>query len=69
MKIPDEHDDDLELEVDEDAEIETFNSADDEDLKEGLPGSDVTTSVGGVDQHKTPSEITDESEGDHSDTI
>ena len=56
----DEHDDDLEPEVNEGAEIETMNYAADEDPEEeGPPGKDVT-----------PADIEEEGpEGQGSDTI
>jgi hypothetical protein len=65
-KMPgtDEHDDDLEPEVTEGAEIETMDYPDDEDLEEGQPGS------GRADEQAPPDDVEEEGpEEDGSDTI
>jgi hypothetical protein len=70
MKTRDEHDDDLEPEVNEGAEIETITYADDEDLEEDQPGSNVATAMIRGDEPATAGEVDpDESEGEGSDTI
>jgi hypothetical protein len=70
MHTTDEHDDDLEPEVSEGAEIETVDYTDDEDLDEGEPGS-LTNPVGRLNEETPPpADIEEEEpEGDASDTI
>ena len=69
--MTDEHDDDLEPEVSEGAEIETVTYADEEeDPEEGHPASDEADSAGRVDQPTAAGDMEeDESDGDSSDTI
>jgi len=69
--MTDEHDDDLEPEVSEGAEIETVTYADEEeDREEGHPASDEADSAGRVDQPTAAGDMEeDESDGDSSDTI
>jgi hypothetical protein len=70
MPGTDEHDDDLEPEVNEGAEIETMNYADEEDLEEGQPGSEATSSIGRAIEQAPPRSIEEEEpEDDDSDTI
>lgn len=71
MNTHDEHDDDLEPEVIEGAEVETEHYADAEELEEIQPESDVTNPSGRADEAK-PRAIDieeEEQEGDASDTI
>jgi hypothetical protein len=66
----DEHDDDLEPEVIEGAEIETENYDEAEDVEESPPGSDVTNRPGPAEEGRTPADADEEEhEGEANDTI
>jgi hypothetical protein len=70
MPGTDEHEDDLEPEVTEGAEIETMNFADEEDLEEGQPGSEATSSIGrAIEQVPRDDNDDEQPEEDGSDTI
>lgn len=72
MNTVDEHDDDLEPEVIEGAEIETENYLEDEDLEPSQPGRNMTNPAGRPDQEGQPPAVDieeEEQEGDASDTI
>jgi hypothetical protein len=68
MNVPDEHDDDLEPEVIEGADIETVTYPDDDELGENEPRCDRTHSSGRVNE-PDGRVVHDERDDDSSDTI
>jgi hypothetical protein len=69
MNTHDEHDDDLEPEVIEGAEIETENYEEAENVEESPPGGDVTDPSGHADEGRTSPVMDKETEDEASDTI
>jgi hypothetical protein len=69
MNTHDEHDDDLEPEVIEGAEIETENYEQAENAEEGPLGSDVTDPSAHIDEGRTSPAMDEEAEDEASDTI
>jgi hypothetical protein len=69
MSSPNEHDDDLESEVIEGAEIETERYEEAEENQTTLPGGDVTNSFERRQESELHADLDEEPEGQARDTI